>query len=73
MCAEWAAGGIQGSGLAPGYIDTDLNVGLRSAEQFDTWVRIRTPVRRWETPADLVGPAVWLASRASGSVNDQVS
>jgi gluconate 5-dehydrogenase len=72
MCAEWAAGGIQANGLAPGYIDTDLNASLRDDEQFDSWVRGRTPARRWGTPADLAGPAVWLASSASDFVNGQI-
>jgi gluconate 5-dehydrogenase len=72
MCAEWAAGGIQANGLAPGYIDTDLNASLRADEQFTSWVRGRTPAGRWGTPADLAGPAVWLASSASDFVNGQI-
>jgi gluconate 5-dehydrogenase len=72
MCAEWAAGGIQANGLAPGYINTDLNASLVADPQFDSWVRGRTPARRWGTVADLVGPAVWLASSASDFVNGQV-
>jgi len=72
MCAEWAAGGIQANGLAPGYIDTELNASLRADPQFDSWVRGRTPARRWGTVADLAGPAVWLASSAADFVNGQV-
>jgi gluconate 5-dehydrogenase len=30
------------------------------------------PARRWGSAADLVGPAVWLASSASDFVNGQV-
>ena len=72
MCAEWAAGGIQANGLAPGYIGTDLNASLVDDEQFSAWVRTRTPARRWGRPADLAGPAVWLASSASDFVNGQI-
>jgi gluconate 5-dehydrogenase len=72
MCAEWAEGGIQANGLAPGYIGTDLNTVLVQDEDFSAWVRGRTPARRWGTPADLAGPAVWLASSASDFVNGQV-
>ena len=72
MCAEWAAGGIQANGLAPGYIGTDLNASLVEDEEFSAWVRGRTPARRWGTPADLAGPAVWLASSASDFVNGQI-
>jgi gluconate 5-dehydrogenase len=72
MCAEWAAGGIQANGLAPGYIGTDLNATLVADEEFSAWVLGRTPARRWGVPADLAGPAVWLASAASDFVNGQV-
>jgi gluconate 5-dehydrogenase len=72
MCAEWAAGGIQANGLAPGYIGTDLNATLVADEEFSAWVLGRTPARRWGVPADLAGPAVWLASSASDFVNGQV-
>jgi gluconate 5-dehydrogenase len=72
MCAEWAAGGIQANGLAPGYIGTDLNTVLVEDEEFSAWVRGRTPAGRWGNPEDLAGPAVWLASSASDFVNGQV-
>jgi gluconate 5-dehydrogenase len=72
MCAEWAAGGIQANGLAPGYIGTDLNTVLVEDEEFSAWVRGRTPAGRWGMPEDLAGPAVWLASSASDFVNGQV-
>ncbi len=72
MCAEWASAGIQANGLAPGYIETDLNAALVADPEFDAWIRRRTPARRWGTTADLVGPAVWLASSASDFVNGQI-
>jgi gluconate 5-dehydrogenase len=72
MCADWAAHGIQVNGLAPGYISTDLNAALSEDPEFSAWVVDRTPAGRWGTPADLAGPAVWLASSASDFVNGQV-
>jgi gluconate 5-dehydrogenase len=39
--------------------------------QFDAWVRSHTPAGRWGDPSDLVGTAVFLASRASNFVNGQ--
>jgi gluconate 5-dehydrogenase len=72
MCAEWAAAGIQVNGLAPGYIDTDLNAALQQDPEMVDWIRTRTPAGRWGTPRDLAGPAVWLASAASDFVNGQV-
>jgi gluconate 5-dehydrogenase len=72
MCAEWAGDGIQANGLAPGYIDTELNAPLVADPEFSAWVVGRTPARRWGAPADLVGPAIWLASPASDFVNGQI-
>ncbi len=72
MCAEWASSGVQVNALAPGYIATDLNAALVEDEAFSAWIVGRTPSQRWGTPADLAGPAVWLASAASDFVNGQI-
>ncbi|QTX06192.1 SDR family oxidoreductase [Agromyces archimandritae] len=72
MTAEWASAGIQINGLAPGYIHSDMTQALVDDPDFDAWLRARTPAGRWGTPADLGGPAVWLASSASDYVNGQV-
>jgi gluconate 5-dehydrogenase len=72
MTAEWARHGIQVNALAPGYIHTEMTQNLVDDEAFHGWVVGRTPAARWGTPADLVGPAVWLASDGSDYVNGQV-
>ncbi|MEV0383181.1 SDR family oxidoreductase [Nonomuraea sp. NPDC050643] len=72
MCAEWAPGGIQVNGLAPGYIDTELNASLVADPEFTRWITGRTPAGRWGRVDDLVGPAIWLASPAADFVNGQV-
>ena len=72
MAAEWSGAGIQVNGLAPGYILTEMTRPLAEDPEFDTWVRNRTPARRWGRPEDLAGPAVWLASAASDFVSGQV-
>ncbi|MWA02684.1 SDR family oxidoreductase [Actinomadura sp. LD22] len=72
MCAEWAPSGIQVNGLAPGYIDTDLNASLVADPEFSGWITKRTPGGRWGRVEDVVGPAIWLASPAADFVNGQV-
>jgi gluconate 5-dehydrogenase len=72
MAAEWSPAGLQVNGLAPGYILTEMTQPLASDPEFDTWVRNRTPARRWGRVEDLAGPAVWLASPASDFVTGQV-
>ena len=71
MAAEWAGSGIQVNALAPGYLATEMTQALVDDPDFTAWVVGRTPAARWGTTADLVGPAVWLASPASDFVNGQ--
>ena len=63
MAAEWAELGIQANAIGPGYMLTDMNQALIDNPAFDAWVKGRTPSRRWGTPHELVGAAVFLASR----------
>jgi len=72
MTAEWAAHGLKINALAPGYIHTEMTQNLVDDRAFNDWILGRTPAHRWGTTADLVGPAVWLASDASAYVNGQV-
>jgi gluconate 5-dehydrogenase len=72
MTAEWAAAGLQINALAPGYIHTEMTQHLVDDQAFNDWVLNRTPAGRWGSSADLVGPAVWLASDGSDYVNGQV-
>lgn len=72
MTAEWAGQGLQINGIAPGYIHTEMTQNLVDDEAFNAWIIGRTPAARWGTSADLIGPAVWLASNSSDFVNGQV-
>ena len=72
MAAEWAVHGIQANAIGPGYMLTDMNQALIDNPVFDTWVKGRTPSKRWGRPEELVGAAVFLASPASDYVNGQI-
>ncbi len=71
MAIEWGKYNIQVNCIGPGFMTTDLNLPLMADAQFDAWVRSHTPAGRWGDPSDLVGTAVFLASRASDFVNGQ--
>lgn len=65
LAAEWSATGIGVNALCPGWIDTSMVADVKSNPSFDRRVLRRTPVGRWGRPEDLIGPIVFLASRAS--------
>lgn len=72
MAAEWGASGVQANAIGPGYMLTEMNEALTSNADFDAWVKARAPAKRWGKPEELVGAAVFLASRASDYVNGQI-
>lgn len=72
MTVDWAQYNIQINGIAPGYFMTDMTKSLAEDPQFDAWVKLRTPSKRWGKPEELGGLAVFFASAASDFVNGQV-
>lgn len=71
MAAEWGPYNVQVNALAPGFVLTDLTRGLWEQPKMRDWVLRQTPQRRPGTPDDLVGTALFLASRASDWVTGQ--
>lgn len=65
LAVELARHGIQANAILPGWIETDMTEGARAWDKLRETVVHRTPARRWGTPADFEGVAVYLASRAS--------
>ncbi len=72
MAVEWAKHNIQSNGIGPGYMLTEMTRPLSEDQKFNAWVCARTPAGRWADPSELVGTAVFLASRASDFVNGQI-
>jgi gluconate 5-dehydrogenase len=72
MALEWGKHNIQVNGIGPGYFATEMNRPLKEDPKFDAWIQSRTPAGRWGEPEELVGTAVFLASRASDFVNGQI-
>lgn len=68
LAVAWAADGIRVNAIAPGWIATPMTAALREDEARNRALMERTPMRRWGTPQDLVGPAMFLASEAAAFV-----
>ncbi len=72
MATEWGKYNIQANGIGPGYFITDMTKSLIEDKQFNSWVCGRTPANRWGKPGELVGAAIFLASKASDYVNGHI-
>jgi NAD(P)-dependent dehydrogenase (short-subunit alcohol dehydrogenase family) len=72
LALEWGPAGIRVNAIAPGFIVTDLTRTLWSDEKMQTWGLANTPQRRLGTPEDLVGAALFLASKASSFMTGQI-
>ena len=72
MCIDWGRHGIQVNGIGPGYFRTELNRALVEDQDFDRWLRGRTPAGRWGEVEELAGAAVFLASDASSYVSGHI-
>jgi len=72
MAAEWGRHNIQVNGLGPGYFVTEMTEPLVRDKRFNSWLCSRTPANRWGDPSELVGAAIFLASRASDYVNGHI-
>ena len=65
IAVEHARYGVRANSIAPGWIATDMTQGAQSSSTFTEKVISRVPMRRWGTPEDFGGIAVYLASDAS--------
>jgi NAD(P)-dependent dehydrogenase (short-subunit alcohol dehydrogenase family) len=65
-CAvELARHGIRANAILPGWIETPMTAGWTDAPKVVDRVLSRVPARRWGTPEDFAGAAVYLASPLS--------
>jgi len=58
--------------IAPGYVATSVTTALRADERRNAEILARIPAGRWSEPADMGGPAVFLASDASDYVHGTI-
>jgi 2-deoxy-D-gluconate 3-dehydrogenase len=68
LAVAWAPDNIQVNCIIPGWIWTDMTIGIKDNQQFYDHILGRTPAGRFGEPEELGGTAVFLASRASDFV-----
>jgi NAD(P)-dependent dehydrogenase (short-subunit alcohol dehydrogenase family) len=69
---EWAAYGVRVNALAPGWIETDMNVGARQLPEFMSMTLGSIPLGRWGRPEDVAGAALFLCSPAASWITGSV-
>jgi NAD(P)-dependent dehydrogenase (short-subunit alcohol dehydrogenase family) len=65
IAVEHARYGVRANSILRGWIATDMTQAAQDNPAFAEKVIPRVPMRRWGTPADFGGAAVYLASDAS--------
>ncbi|MDV7138221.1 gluconate 5-dehydrogenase [Maribacter sp. TH_r10] len=73
MATEWAKHNIQTNGIGPGYFATSQTAPIRvGGHPFNDFIINRTPAAKWGDPDELMGAAIFLASKASDFVNGHI-
>jgi NAD(P)-dependent dehydrogenase (short-subunit alcohol dehydrogenase family) len=71
LACEWADKGISVNAIAPGVFPTELNEHLVSGTERGKELLMRTPMKRFGKPEELVGVATMLASDAVSFLTGQ--
>jgi NAD(P)-dependent dehydrogenase (short-subunit alcohol dehydrogenase family) len=72
LAIAFAPDGIRVNALAPGWIETPMTAVPRGNPARSAELVGRTPMGRWGTPDDLVGPALFLCSPLAGFVTGAI-
>jgi NAD(P)-dependent dehydrogenase (short-subunit alcohol dehydrogenase family) len=72
LAVAWAEQGIRVNAVAPGWIETPMTAPARADAARNRAILERTPLGRWGTPDDIVGPALFLASDAARFITGAV-
>ncbi len=71
LAMEWGPKGVRVNALAPGFILTDLTKQLWSNETMHRWGKVNTPLGRLGNCDDMIGTALFLASKAAAFLTGQ--
>lgn len=71
LALDWAPD-VRVNAIAPGYVSTELTEELQENDDLRRSILERTPLERFADPAEIAGPAVFLASDAASFVTGSV-
>ncbi len=72
MANEWGGRGVRVNAIAPGFFPTALSKKLWQIPKMQDWVKEVTPMQRLGDVEELVGTAIFLASKASAFMTGQI-
>lgn len=72
LANEWSSKHVHVNAIAPGYMDTEMNVKLVNDEKRNKEILDRIPIGRWGTAEDVKGLTIFLASAASDYINGAI-
>jgi NAD(P)-dependent dehydrogenase (short-subunit alcohol dehydrogenase family) len=72
LAREWAPHGVRVNAIAPGFVETDMNVTARQDPSFHESIRSQIPLGRWGTVEDVAGVARFLVSDAAAWMTGSV-
>jgi len=72
LAVEWGPRGVLVNAIAPGVFVTPMNRAVVEGTPRGQELLLRTPLKRFGVPEELVGPTVFLASEAASFVNGQI-
>lgn len=72
LALEWAKYNILVNAIAPGYVVTPINEKVLREEKVQNYLLGKTPLRRFGTPEEIAGAAVFLASDEAGYLTGSI-
>lgn len=72
LACEWAKHNVLVNAVAPTVVETELTKPALADPAYAQRMRSRIPLGRWAMPEDIVGPTIFLASKASDFVTGQI-
>lgn len=72
LALEWAEFSVRVNAVAPAFIETDMNAGLREIPRLREEALARTPLQRFGQPDEVAAAVVFLCSEAAGYITGTV-